>query len=59
MVKCYYKNSDLPKTAQILLGTVHVRKTQVMAGKSGNNGEYIYSGIENALIKQINSKIYT
>lgn len=52
-------HDDRPKTGQTLLGTVHVRKTQVMKSRNGNDGEYIYLGIESSLKKQIELKVYT
>lgn len=50
---------DLPSTAQTLLHTVHIRKTEIMKTGAGNDGNYIYLGIKSALMKQINSQIYT
>ncbi|KAF7996117.1 hypothetical protein HCN44_010373, partial [Aphidius gifuensis] len=53
---------DLPKTAQTLLGTGHVRMTQVMACKSGNN-EKIEALHSSLFIKcldcEINTEVHT
>lgn len=49
---------NLPRRAETLLGKCHVRPTQIMATKRGNEGFYIYIGIEEALKKRIDENIY-
>jgi len=49
---------NLPRRAESLLGTCHARPTQIMMTKRGNEGFYIYIGIEEALKKRINENNY-
>lgn len=48
--------TDLPKTAQTLLGTNHCRMLQQMKGGKNTVGQFIYLGIEAGLKKIISNK---
>lgn len=51
-------HSDLPKTAQTLLGTKHHRILQQMHSIKDTCGEYIYIGIEHGLNRVIDPDIF-
>lgn len=50
---------ELPRTAETLLSTTHVRPKQSMLSKRGVEGSFIYIGIEEALNKRVDPNIYT
>lgn len=50
---------DLPRRAETLFAIVHVRLTQPILSKRGVEGKFIYLGIEDALKKRVDNRIYT
>ncbi|XP_063994860.1 uncharacterized protein LOC135172626 [Diachasmimorpha longicaudata] len=51
-------HSELPRTAEALLGTCHYRATRKMKSSKGSYGAYAYCGIKEALLRRIDEKIY-